>query len=99
MIVVAGRVQVKPEHRDEAIRRAIAISRDSEAEEGCLSYRFYTDLENPSVFFIFEEWESQEALNAHFQTPHLKEFQQHVARLLAAPSVIKQYEVSSVGKP
>lgn len=98
-IVVAGHVTVKPEHRDEAVQRAIAIARDSESEDGCISYRFFCDLEDANVFHIFEEWESQEALDAHFQTEHLKEFQQHVAKLVAGPMSIKQYEIASVGKP
>ena len=37
------------------------------AEDGCISFRLYQDLEDPTVFFLFEEWETQEALEAHWK--------------------------------
>lgn len=97
MIVVAGRVKVKPGARDEAVRAAVEMSRATRAEAGCLSYRFYTDVEDPDTFFVFEEWESAGALAAHFQTPHMKVFREALPRLVAGGMEISQYEVSSVG--
>lgn len=97
MIVVAGRVKVKPEAREEAVRAAVAMSRATEREAGCLSYRFYSDVEDPDTFFVFEEWESAEALAAHFETSHMKVFREVLPRLVAGGMEIKQYEVSSAG--
>jgi quinol monooxygenase YgiN len=47
------------------------------------------------TFFLFEEWESDAALAAHFQTEHMARFQQQVPALLAAPPTIKRYVVES----
>jgi quinol monooxygenase YgiN len=71
MIVISGTVQVQPPLRAEAIAKAVWMQQLSQAEPGCRCYRFYTDLEDPNCFRIFEEWESEEALKAHFQTPHM----------------------------
>lgn len=98
MIVIAGRVRIKGELRDEALRLARDIAAQSEAEDGCLSYRFYADLDEPDTFLIFEEWRDEAALAAHFKTPHLLAFQQHLPRLLAEPPQIKKYLVSAVGR-
>jgi len=98
MIVIAGRVRIKLELRQEALALARQISAQSEAEDGCLSYRFYADLDDAAVFLIFEEWRDEAALAAHFKTPHLIAFQQHLPRLLAAPPTITKYTVSATGR-
>jgi quinol monooxygenase YgiN len=95
MIVVAGRIRVKPESRDEAARTAARMAEATRREAGCVSYRFYADLDDPDVFFIFEEWENEAALAQHFQTPHMAEFQTHVPRFVAGPPEIKRYVVAS----
>jgi quinol monooxygenase YgiN len=95
MTVVAGTVRVRPEKRDEAIRVALTMARATQAESGCRTYRFYADLEDPAVFFIFEEWESEEALGAHFQTEHMAAFQAALPELVAGPPDIRFYSVAS----
>ena len=98
MIVIAGRVRIKPGLRAEALALAREIATRSQAEDGCLSYRFYADLDDPDTFLVFEEWRDEAALAAHFKTPHLLAFRQHLPRLLAAPPDIVKYIVSSTGR-
>jgi quinol monooxygenase YgiN len=95
MLVIAGRIAVKPERREEAVRAALAMAAATREEEGCLSYRFYGDLEDPCVFLIFEEWRDDAALGAHFGMPHMAEFLAKVQDLVAAPPTITRYEVAS----
>ena len=95
-LIVAGRVRVKAELRQEAVDLALAMAAASEGEPGCLSYRFYGDLADPCVFFIFEEWRDEAALAAHFRTPHLLKFQQHIPRLLAEPPSIRKYAIGGI---
>ena len=45
--------------------------------------------------FIFEEWESEEALQRHFQTEHMKTFQQQAPKLLAGKVNAKKYTIES----
>jgi quinol monooxygenase YgiN len=96
MIVVAGTVAVRPETRSDAIRAALAMAEATRTEAGCLSYRFFADLQDPNTFLVFEEWESEAALAAHFQTPHMAAFQQALPRFLAGGLAIKRYVVESV---
>ena len=95
MIVIAGKIQVKPERRDEARKAALDMVEATRRESGCVSYTFYADLVDPGTFFLFEEWESDAALAAHFQTPHMARFQEQAPALLAAPPTIKRYVVES----
>jgi len=95
MLVVAGRIPVKPERREEAVRLALEVAEATCAESGCRSYRFYGDLADPNVFFIFEEWDDEAALGRHFQTPHMAKFMQEAPGLVAGAFEITRYEVSS----
>ena len=98
MIVVSGTLQVHPDLREEAIEIVLKLAKASEAEKGCLLYRFYADLEDPNTFFMFEKWENEAALEAHFETPHIAEFRQHLPRLLAGERKIYSYEVSNMSQ-
>lgn len=95
MIVIAGTIQVRPERREEAVRAALAMAEATRRESGCVSYAFYGDLLDPGMFFVFEEWESDAALVAHFQTEHMARFQQQAAALLAGAPAIKRYVVEA----
>ena len=95
MIVIAGTVRVRPGRREEAMRAARAMVAATRAEPGCRHYRFYADLEDPEIFFLFEEWDSEAALAAHFQSEHMRVFQQQLPGLVAGPPQIRRYEVQA----
>ena len=96
MIVIAGKVAVRPERRDEAVRAALAMAEATRKEDGCITYQFSSDLADRNLIFIFEEWESDEALALHFQTEHMQVFRKQLPGLLAGPSTVKRYVVQSV---
>jgi quinol monooxygenase YgiN len=98
MLIISGTVKVKPESRAEAAEAAVKMVRATRKEPGCKSYGFYADLEDPNTFLIFEQWDDDAALMAHFQSPHMAEFNSLIPRFLAAPPSIDRYEVSGVSK-
>ncbi len=95
MVVVVVRISSTPEKREELLRRVRGMVGPSRAEEGCLSYRFYEDIENENDFTFVEEWESREALDRHFQTPHFADFMQALPELIAGAPDLKIHEVAS----
>jgi len=95
MIIIAGTITINPDRRQEAIQAALQMAEATQAERGCLAYQFYADLQEPNTFFIFEEWETEEALAAHFQSEHMKAFQAQLPQFVAGQPQIKQYQVSS----
>jgi quinol monooxygenase YgiN len=96
MIVIAGKVAVRPDRRDEAVRVALAMADATRKEAGCIAYQFSADLADPNTVFIFEEWENAEVLARHFQTEHLRAFRAELPGLVAGPSTIKRYEIAAV---
>jgi quinol monooxygenase YgiN len=96
MIVVAGKVPVKPEARAAAVAAAERMAQATRAEPGCISYGFFADVSDPNTILIFEEWEEEAALTRHFATPHMAAFAAEIPRFVAGPAAIKRYVVESV---
>lgn len=79
MIIVNAIVEADPatiEKLKDAIR---AVEAGSRAEEGCDDYTFSVELSDPSRMRITERWHHQDALRAHFATPHMAAFQAAMA--------------------
>lgn len=97
MLVVAGHVTIDPAKREEAIEAARAVMAETRKEPGCRSYVLAADLEDPGRFVIFEEWESAEALRAHFGTPHMAAFQEAMGGFGVRDMQVQRYDVASAG--
>ncbi len=97
MIVIAGRVVVDPDKNDAALPVAQEMMRETLKESGCAAYKFSADLTERGVFHIFEEWENQAALDAHFASPHMAKFQKAVGELGVKELSVSRYDVSKKG--
>ena len=53
----------------EALKGLVAPTR---AEAGNISYDAHRSNDNPDLFMMYETWESQAALDSHFQQPHMQ---------------------------
>jgi quinol monooxygenase YgiN len=92
MIVVSGEFEIA-EQEFETIREAsIKMMRETAKEDGCIIYRLSRDIEFPGKIRIYEEWESEEALKAHFATPHMKEFQAARGKVKIISRELKKFE-------
>lgn len=64
--------KVKPEHvstfRDSFLKCRVETLK----EEGCDAYELYQSPSDPTIFFIFEIWKSEQAHKLHSTLPHLK---------------------------
>lgn len=97
MLVVAGTITFDPEHQDAMIEAAHAVAEATRHEDGCISYEFFRDLSNPGRFHLFEEWEDEPSLLAHFETDHLAVFYKVLQASGVAERSINRYYVSSHG--
>ena len=97
MIVIAGRIVVDPNKSDAAIPVAQEMMEETLKESGCATYKFSADLEEKGVFHIFEEWDGQEVLDAHFASPHMAKFQKAVGEFGVVELSVSRYVVSKKG--
>lgn len=95
MVVVAGTVRLAPGALERArphMERMIAASR---AEAGCQVYSYATDVQDPTILRIFEVWDSQTHLDAHFQTDHIKAWRVVWTEIGVSERNLKRYTVSN----
>jgi quinol monooxygenase YgiN len=72
--------------KEEELRSVIAgLVTPTRSEPGCISYEFHTVENKPGTFIAYEQWISQEALDAHVKTAPLQAFIQRSSELLQAP--------------
>ncbi|MEM9253920.1 MAG: putative quinol monooxygenase [Pseudomonadota bacterium] len=96
MIVVNGVVKSSVAEID-AMREAIAqMEAASRAEEGCIDYTFSAEINDPGIIRITEKWQTLEALQVHFATPHMADFQAAMAEHPPASMDVSFYEVSEI---
>ena len=95
MLVIGGTIRIDPAKRAAAIAAAKEVMEETRKEEGCISYTLASDLAEDDLFVLFEEWESQAALDRHFATPHLAKFQSQMAGFGVKELKVKRFEVAS----
>jgi len=62
-------------------------------EVGCVTYQLYQNEADPTDFTFIEEWTSDEDLDAHLQSDHLKHSAREGANLFAAPPDVRRYRL------
>ncbi len=71
-ISLIAHVVVIPE-KLEAVKSILTeVVEPSRKEPGCIYYQLMQNQEKPTEFTIVEEWESSEAMDAHFASAHYK---------------------------
>lgn len=71
MIYLIATLKIKPGSLPE-IMEAVAPCLDAtRKEDGNISYDLFQSTTDPDTLTFVERWETREALEAHFETPHL----------------------------
>jgi len=82
MLVLAVKMKVKTDKKEEFFENAQVIIEASNQEDGCITYRAYEDFMEPNTFIFYEEWRSEEDWNKHMMTPHVKGFNEILPDLI-----------------
>jgi quinol monooxygenase YgiN len=61
------------------------------AEAGCILYELMQNNDDATDFTFVEEWESDETLDAHLESPHITSFKERASDLLACDPDIRRY--------
>jgi len=91
-VLVAATITAKPGREKEVEDILKGMVAPSRKDPGCVFYNLHRGLDDPRVFFFFEEWESRELLARHNETPHL------LAWKAKAPELVDAVDVKLVEK-
>jgi quinol monooxygenase YgiN len=98
MLIVTGSLVARQDSFEELRAQALEHVRRSRKEPGCRSHAVHVDCENPLRMVFIEEWESREALLAHFAVPESRAFVKSARALAAEASPIAIFEAARVEK-
>jgi quinol monooxygenase YgiN len=93
MIIVTVKSSPKSEHKQDFIDAFNNLTPTVLQEAGCLEYSIYQKDKKSNDLFLFERWESREALDAHLATDHMKAFFEKVSAWFETENDMQVYEV------
>lgn len=96
MILITGHVILIPEHRERMIALGAEHSARSRSEPGCLAHNCHIDVENPDRLMFVEEWDSVDAVRAHFALPAARAFVADMRALSPQPPAIRIYAADDI---
>ncbi len=97
MLIVAGTIEIEPDHRDALFEALAPMVEATRAEPGCQAYAFSIDPDDPSLVHLFERWDDQASLDAHFASEHMATWQTKAAGLPFRGRDITKYLISGIG--
>lgn len=71
LLTVIAHARAKAGKEQELYDALQALIEPTTQEEGYVNYDMHQGLEDPALFYFYENWESAAHLDAHLQTPHL----------------------------
>ena len=95
MLIVTGILSVEPADHDRMVELIEPLVQATLAEEGNVTYGFYVSPTEPGVFRPYEEWESQDAIDAHMATEHMGTFLASMGELAVTGTELHLHEVAS----
>lgn len=93
MIAVVAGMSLKEGKEKEFLAQAEKVVAATRKEDGCVGYVCCKNPDDPLGIVIVEKWESKDALDAHMQTAHFKDFIAGTEALTVGPADIKVYPV------
>lgn len=90
-IRVVAHLTAKPDKVDETREALIELIALTRAEDGCIHYELTQNNDDPTDFTFVEEWTSDESLDEHLRTDHIRKLQSRGEELFAAPPDIRRY--------
>jgi quinol monooxygenase YgiN len=74
MLSIVARIKVKPEFIDLVKTEMLKMVTETVKENGCINYNLHQDNADPSVFFFYENWSGEEALQNHLKSEHMQAY-------------------------
>ena len=98
MYLTAGHFKFTDSGCERAVELMNEIVKIGRGEKGIHQYTFYANPDSKNAWFLFEEWESKEAHDAHFESAAMQALVPEFFELLAEAPDVSYYDASLVSK-
>ncbi len=68
MVIIKISVNVKSMKRTEFLSACQVLTNQTRQEKGCLSCRYYQDVDNENLIYLEETWEGRSYMEEHFRS-------------------------------
>ncbi|MCW4041185.1 MAG: antibiotic biosynthesis monooxygenase [Candidatus Bathyarchaeota archaeon] len=82
MIVIAAMITTLDDQSDAYQQAFQALAANVRKDPGVITYVLHRMIDNPSKFFIFEQYMDDEAIQYHTSTKHFKEYRKNTAHMV-----------------
>lgn len=87
MIVVSAMITVAEGKGDEYVAHFAKLAPQVRQDKGCITYVLHRKIGSPDTFFVFEQYEDEEAIALHSSTPHFLSYRQATGHLVTGREV------------
>lgn len=87
MIQLIARIEAQPGQADRLEEVIESIILPSRAEAGCLMYQAHRTVDDPNVFYFYEQWRDKEAFDAHVASIHYQTYRKKSADFVVKRSL------------
>ena len=98
MLIIAGTLRIEKPATEEVLEACRKMMKATHEESGCIDYVFSVDPIDPTVIHVYERWENDEALQAHFLAPHMKSFRSSMASWGVSEQDILKFQIGNIDK-
>ena len=74
LVTMIAHMRAKPGQEEELRQALEALIEPTQQDTGYVNYDLHQGNEDPSLFYLYENWESVERHEDHMNRPHLTEF-------------------------
>ena len=92
MVTVVAEMVAKPGREAELTEELLRMVEATRKEDGCVQYDLHVSAEHTGNFVFYENWTTQEALDRHAASEHLKAFGAKAGDLLTQPARVAIYK-------
>ena len=85
----------KPEKRAELLKLLTSFVGKSRSEQGCVDYHFHISLDDPNMFYFYENWTERADFERHIALDYQKDWFARQGEYLAKPVELRFFEMVS----
>ena len=94
MHIVTLRIKVPRDQRNRFLDAARRVVGPTEVQPGCISCRFYQDVNDPDAVFLVEEWQTRKELDHHLNSQEYR----IVLSLVDMSEKTPEFKISTISK-
>jgi quinol monooxygenase YgiN len=92
-------IRAKHGRSEELGRHLLDLVEPSRSEPGCINYDVHRSADDPALWFVYENWRSNDDLAAHFTLPHMQSFIAALPELLEGELDLRRFTLASEPAP